>query len=72
MRLIDFDQVTLSSLNRSSVALRNHVGQSKVQVLKDILKKINPSIDLDLRQVFLSKDNQAKLLEGTNRLKRED
>eukprot|EP00039_Didymoeca_costata_P011625 m.164228 g.164228 ORF g.164228 m.164228 type:complete len:167 (-) comp15231_c0_seq12:1080-1580(-) len=32
LKLIDFDQVTLSSLNRHALALRSDVGKSKVEV----------------------------------------
>ena len=35
MRVIDFDQVTLSSLNRHAVARLADVGLSKAEVLRD-------------------------------------
>jgi tRNA A37 threonylcarbamoyladenosine dehydratase len=42
IRLIDFDQVTLSSLNRHAVAVLADVGISKVECLANYLRKICP------------------------------
>lgn len=64
LRVIDFDTVSLSSINRHAFALRKDVGRTKVQVLQYYLKSINPELDLDTRQAFLSKQNVATLLEG--------
>ena len=64
IRVIDFDNVTLSSINRHAFALRRDVGKTKVAVLKEYLLQINPELDLDLRQTFLCKDNMDELLSG--------
>ncbi|KAI1803442.1 ubiquitin-protein ligase molybdopterin-converting factor [Daldinia bambusicola] len=50
IRLIDFDQVTLSSLNRHAVATLADVGTPKVQCLKRRLLAITPWVHFDLRQ----------------------
>ncbi|KAI1337148.1 ubiquitin-protein ligase molybdopterin-converting factor [Xylariaceae sp. FL0016] len=50
IRLIDFDQVTLSSLNRHAVATLADVGIPKVQCLKRRLLAIAPWVRFDLRQ----------------------
>jgi tRNA threonylcarbamoyladenosine dehydratase len=42
VRLIDFDMVTLSSLNRAPMATRQDVGKRKVDVLAEQLRKIAP------------------------------
>ncbi|ORY00830.1 hypothetical protein K493DRAFT_278430 [Basidiobolus meristosporus CBS 931.73] len=64
MRIIDFDQVTLSSLNRHAVATRADVGTPKVQALKKHFEEILPHADIDAR-VELFKDESAEaLLEG--------
>jgi tRNA threonylcarbamoyladenosine dehydratase len=47
MRLVDFDQVTLSSLNRHAVATRADVGKPKATVLKEHLLRIVPSLDCE-------------------------
>ena len=48
IRLIDFDQVTLSSLNRHSVATLADVGTSKVTCLKKRLQQVTPWVQFDL------------------------
>ncbi|KAF2966910.1 hypothetical protein GQX73_g6658 [Xylaria multiplex] len=50
IRLIDFDQVTLSSLNRHAVATLADVGIPKVQCLQRRLLAISPWVHFDLRQ----------------------
>ncbi|KAH8661924.1 hypothetical protein BX600DRAFT_382737 [Xylariales sp. PMI_506] len=50
IRLIDFDQVTLSSLNRHAVATLADVGAPKVQCLQRRLNAITPWTEFDLRQ----------------------
>ncbi|RFU79835.1 hypothetical protein TARUN_2430 [Trichoderma arundinaceum] len=50
IRLIDFDQVTLSSLNRHAVATLADVGTPKVQCLYRRLIAIAPWTKFDLRQ----------------------
>ncbi|KAK3330600.1 hypothetical protein B0H66DRAFT_69098 [Apodospora peruviana] len=48
IRLIDFDQVSLSSLNRHAVATLDDVGMPKVQCLHDRLMAITPWVRFDL------------------------
>ncbi|KAH7037282.1 ubiquitin-protein ligase molybdopterin-converting factor [Microdochium trichocladiopsis] len=50
IRLIDFDQVTLSSLNRHAVATLADVGIPKVQCLQRRLAAIAPWVQFDMRQ----------------------
>ncbi|KAG5976043.1 hypothetical protein E4U58_006378 [Claviceps cyperi] len=50
IRLIDFDQVTLSSLNRHAVATLADVGTSKVHCLQRRLIAIVPWVKFDLQQ----------------------
>lgn len=50
IRLVDFDQVTLSSLNRHAVATLADVGSPKVQCLQKRLLAITPWVHFDLRQ----------------------
>ncbi|KAF7557654.1 hypothetical protein G7046_g6003 [Stylonectria norvegica] len=49
LRLIDFDQVTLSSLNRHAVATLADVGTPKVQCLERRLMAIAPWVKFDLQ-----------------------
>ena len=56
LRLIDFDQVTLSSLNRHSVATLVDVGTPKVQCLQRRLEQIAPWVQFDCRIELFSAD----------------
>lgn len=62
IRLIDFDQVTLSSLNRHAVATLADVGISKVHCLERRLIAIAPWVKYDLRQEKFDGDVAARLL----------
>jgi tRNA A37 threonylcarbamoyladenosine dehydratase len=44
IRVIDYDIVTLSSLNRHAFAMRSDVGKLKVRVVKEYANKINPNL----------------------------
>jgi len=49
LRLIDFDQVTLSSLNRHAVATRADVGTPKALALARHFREISPETQVDAR-----------------------
>ena len=49
IRLIDFDQVTLSSLSRHAVATLADVGTPKVECLRKRLEQITPWVQFDCR-----------------------
>jgi len=48
IKIVDFDRVTLSSLNRHSFAMRQDVGHSKVQCIKDYVSNIFPHVKIDI------------------------
>jgi tRNA A37 threonylcarbamoyladenosine dehydratase len=48
IKIVDFDRVTLSSLNRHSFAMRQDVGYSKVQCIKDYVSNIFPHVKIDI------------------------
>lgn len=62
IRLIDFDQVTLSSLNRHSVATLADVGTSKVNCLKKRLQQITPWVHFDLCNELFAPSAADRLL----------
>lgn len=62
IRLIDFDQVTLSSLNRHAVATLADVGIPKVQCLQRRLIAIAPWVNFDLRQEKFDETVAAEML----------
>ncbi|KAH7360166.1 ubiquitin-protein ligase-like protein molybdopterin-converting factor [Rhexocercosporidium sp. MPI-PUGE-AT-0058] len=62
IRLIDFDQVTLSSLNRHAVATLADVGTPKVSCLKKRLQQITPWVHFDLCNELYSPKAAERLL----------
>lgn len=68
IRLIDFDQVTLSSLNRHAVATLADVGTPKVGCLKNRLQQIAPWVNFDLRnELFHAKSADSLLVDWDGR-----
>lgn len=66
LRVVDFDQVTLSSLNRHAVATRGDVGLPKATVLRDHLLQVVPHCDIDARAVMFTATAAGELLEGAS------
>lgn len=63
VRLVDFDTVTASTLNRHAVATPPDVGRPKVDVMAEALARINPAARIECRQMFFADDTAARLLE---------
>lgn len=64
IRIIDFDQVTLSSLNRHAVATLEDVGTPKVRCIKNHFREIAPFVEVDACIDLLNADNVDQLLGG--------
>ncbi|KAJ2862622.1 hypothetical protein GGI22_002143, partial [Coemansia erecta] len=64
IRIIDFDQVTLSSLNRHSAATRANVGIPKVSALKMNFAEIAPHARVEACIALFSAENAPDLLSG--------
>lgn len=64
LRLIDFDQVTLSSLNRHACATLADVGIPKVVCVKEFCHKIASGIIVDARVEMYTAESGPKLLAG--------
>ena len=62
LRLIDFDQVTLSSLNRHAVATLADVGTPKVLCLQTRLEQITPWVHFDCRNELFSENSAGEQL----------
>lgn len=68
LRLIDFDLVTLSSLNRHAVATREDVGSFKTQVLEAFLRDLCPWVVVEeFREKFDATVAHRLLLGDSNR-----
>ncbi|KAL6302273.1 ubiquitin-protein ligase molybdopterin-converting factor [Sparassis latifolia] len=66
IRLVDFDYVTLSSLNRHAAAVLSDVGTPKVKCIERTLKQISRWIEVDSRVDIWRKDQGGELLEGAD------
>ncbi|KAG0171551.1 hypothetical protein DFQ28_000808 [Apophysomyces sp. BC1034] len=64
IRVIDFDQVTLSSLNRHAVATLDDVGTPKVTAITKHFKQIAPFCDIDSRIELFNAETAEELLSG--------
>ncbi len=62
LRLVDFDQVSLSSLNRHAVATLQDVGSPKVAVLRRRLRAVTPWVRFDLCGEKLDAASAPRLL----------
>lgn len=65
LRLIDFDQVSLSSLNRHAVATRADVGMSKAVCLQNHFQRIFPECQVEARVQMYDASAQDELLSGS-------
>ncbi|TDL27714.1 hypothetical protein BD410DRAFT_760842 [Rickenella mellea] len=66
IRLIDFDYVTLSSLNRHATATLADVGTPKVACIARTLKAIARWVDVDTRVEVWRKEDGKALLDGAD------
>jgi tRNA A37 threonylcarbamoyladenosine dehydratase len=72
IRLIDFDYVTLSSLNRHATAGLKDVGTPKVTCIQRALKEIARWVEVDCRIDVWRKEDKGDLLEGADWVVGED
>lgn len=66
IRLIDFDYVTLSSLNRHATAGLADVGTPKVKCVEKALRQFSKWVEIDPRIEVWKKEDGAALLEGAD------
>ncbi|CAN6466767.1 unnamed protein product [Victoria cruziana] len=62
--LVDFDQVSLSSLNRHAVATRDDVGTPKAMCLKKHFSLIFPECEVDARVQMYDSSSEEEVLGG--------
>ena len=62
VRIVDFDQVSASSLNRHAVATLSDVGASKVQCLKRFAENCTPFVQVDAVAEMVTAKNAHHLL----------
>lgn len=66
--LIDNDQVSLTNINRQSIAYHSTIGQYKTHVMKTRIADINPSAQVDTFETFVLPDNLYGLLDGIGQI----
>jgi tRNA A37 threonylcarbamoyladenosine dehydratase len=65
VRLVDFDTITASTLNRHAVATLADLGRPKVAVVAEALARINPAARIECRPMFFADDTRAELLDSS-------
>lgn len=60
--LIDNDTVSLTNINRQSIAYHSSVGQYKTLLMKERIKDICPEIMVETREMFVLPDNLHQVL----------
>ena len=66
MTIIDFDIVSPSNINRQIVAFEDTIGKAKVDVLSEMMIKINKNLKICVKSDKLSTENVNKLIERTD------
>ena len=61
--LIDNDTVSLTNINRQSIAYHSTVGQFKTLVMKARIRDIDPSINVKTYETFVLPENLGRLLD---------
>lgn len=59
--LIDNDTVSLTNINRQSIAYHSTIGQYKTKVMKERIRDINPEIQVETHEMFVLPDNLETL-----------
>lgn len=64
IRLIEFDRVELSNLNRQILYRTSDIGLAKGQIAAKTLRDLNPEVNLELVEEKVAPDNIGDLLDG--------
>lgn len=61
--LIDNDKVSLTNINRQSIAYHSTIGRMKTEVMRERIRDINPEIVVKTYEMFVLPDNVEELFE---------
>ena len=64
LTLIDMDDVCVTNINRQIHAMTGTVGQSKIEVMAERIKLINPECKVNLIDDFITPDNIREYIDG--------
>jgi tRNA threonylcarbamoyladenosine dehydratase len=62
LRLVDFDDIKESNINRQLYALGSTVGRKKVEVASERVTEINPDCEVEVLPIFAAADTTASIL----------
>src|SRR3954468_2401251 len=60
--LVDFDRICVTNVNRQIHAMKGTLGKSKVEVMAERLRAINPDAVIEARSEFYAAETSARLL----------
>lgn len=66
IKIMDFDKVSLTNINRQIIADSTTIGKSKVSVMKERLERINPDIHITPYDMPLNWDNHPLLFDDSD------
>lgn len=66
--LIDFDTIDISNINRQIHALENTIDEKKCSAMLQRVKEINPLCEVNIIDDFITLENMAEYLTGSNEL----
>jgi tRNA A37 threonylcarbamoyladenosine dehydratase len=61
--LIDLDEICVTNINRQIHSLNNTVGKSKIAIMGERLKEINPELRLNLIEDFITPENVSEYID---------
>lgn len=61
--LADFDFVDVSNLNRQAYSIR-HIGMEKTKAMEEMIRQVNPWMELEFFQGRITKENAAEIFRG--------
>lgn len=64
LRIVDFDTIDLSNLQRQFFFKTEETGRSKVSILSKRISELNPNVRIELCEDILSKNNALTLMSG--------
>ena len=62
--LVDNDTVSLTNINRQSIAYHSTIGQYKTRGMKERIQDICPKTEVTVHETFVLEENAAELLDG--------
>ena len=62
--IVEFDEVSISNLQRQVLFNTNQVGESKAKKTKERLDKLNPHVEIGLYEVAINSENALEIMES--------